>query len=151
MPAKRDEEEEERDLPPALADRLGFLLGRAHLAHRGLAEAELRSLGLRAKEFGALSILADEGPLSQHRLGEVMGVDRTTMVAVVDGLERAGFVERERDSRDRRAYALRATASGRRILGRARRATERAEARFLAPISAADRRRLKELLRVLIS
>jgi DNA-binding MarR family transcriptional regulator len=80
-----------------------------------------------------------------------MGVDRTTMVAVVDGLERAGFVERERDPGDRRAYALRATANGRRVLGRARRAVERAEARFLARISEADQRRLKELLRVLIS
>jgi DNA-binding MarR family transcriptional regulator len=149
MPAKR--EGAERELPPAIAERLGPLLGRAHLAHRRLAEAELSSLGLRAKEFGALSILADEGPLSQHRLGELMGVDRTTMVAVVDGLEGAGFVERERDPGDRRAYALRATAKGRRVLGRARRAVERAEARFLARISEADQRRLKELLRVLIS
>ena len=136
--------------PPAvLADRLGYLLGQAHLAHRRVAEAELTSLGLRAKEFGALSVLSDEGPLSQQRLGMRMGVDRTTMVAVVDALEREGFVERTRDDEDRRAYALRTTASGRRTLKRAIAAAERAEARFLARIPPAEQRKLKQLLREL--
>ena len=138
-------------LPAALSDRLGYLLGQAHLAHRRIAERPLVSLGLGVKEFGALSVLVDEGPLSQQRLGERMRVDRTTMVAVVDGLEREGFVERERDADDRRAYALRATPRGCRALNRANDAVERAEAEFLARISPADRRRLKDLLLELIS
>jgi len=138
-------------LPPALSDRLGYLLGQAHLAHRRRAEVPLASLGLGVKEFGALSVLADEGPLSQQRLGKRMRVDRTTMVAVVDELERNGFVERERDPDDRRAYALRANSQGCRVLRRADEAARRADAEFLAPIPTADRRQLKILLRRLIS
>lgn len=137
--------------PPALFDRLGYLLGRAHQAHRLVAEAELAAVGLGVKEFGALSVLAGEGPLSQQRLGERQGVDRTTMVAVVDQLERNELVERRRDPADRRAYALQATAKGRRVLGKADEAAQRAEDRFLASISAVDRRQLKNLLRALIS
>ena len=72
------------------------------------------------------------------------------MVAVVDELERAGFVERRRDPSDRRAYSLQATAKGRRVLDRAGDATERAEDEFLAPLPAADRRRLKQMLRTLL-
>jgi DNA-binding MarR family transcriptional regulator len=138
------------DLPPAMADRLGFLLGRAHIAHRQVAEVALAPLGLAPRQFGALALLADEGPLSQQRLGERMGVDRTTMVALVDGLERGGLVERERNPDDRRAYALRATPRGRSVLGRAAAAVERAEEELLASIPARDARRLKQILRKLI-
>jgi DNA-binding MarR family transcriptional regulator len=134
----------------SIADQLGYLLGRAHLEHRAIAERGLVSLGLSGKGFGALIVLVQEGPLSQQRLGERQGIDRTTMVAVVDELERAGFVERRRDPRDRRAYSLHATAKGRRVLKRAAEAARSAEDEFLAPLPAADRRRLKELLRTLL-
>jgi DNA-binding MarR family transcriptional regulator len=136
-----------RALPDGLSERLGFLLGRAHAEHREGAVAALRSLGLDVKEVGALRILADEGPLSQQRLGERQGIDRTTMVAIADALEERGLVERRRDPRDRRAYALRVTAAGRGMLGRAERAIEGAEEEFLAPLAPRDRDRLKALLR----
>jgi DNA-binding MarR family transcriptional regulator len=96
-------------------------------------------------------VLVDEGPLSQQRLGQRQGVDRTTMVAVVDDLERRGLVERQRRPHDRRAYSLHATAKGRRVLKRAIEAATRAEDEFLAPIPPRDRRRLKQLLQRLIS
>jgi DNA-binding MarR family transcriptional regulator len=143
--------DESEPLPGALSDRLGFLLGRAHLVHRAQAERALASLDLDPKELGALAVLADEGPLSQQRLGERQGIDRTTMVAVVDALEAKRLVARRRDPTDRRAYSLQATASGRRVLGQAVEATRGAEEEFLARIPAAERERLKELLRALIS
>ena len=138
-------------LPPAVADRLGFLLGRAHLAHRQLAESELERLGLRAKESGALALLAGEEPLSQQQLGQRMGVDRTTMVALVDSLEGKNLVTRERDPNDRRAYALHLTAQGKHLLKRADAAVHRAEDEFLSVLPERDRRRLKESLRRLIA
>ena len=142
---------ERETVPSALSDRLGYLLGQTHLAHRRVAEAQLASLELGVKEFGALSVLADEGPFSQQRLGERMRVDRTTMVTVVDELERKGLAERRRNAEDRRAYALQATGKGRRVLSRANEAVERAEAEFLARIPAREARRLKEILRRLVS
>jgi DNA-binding MarR family transcriptional regulator len=129
---------------------LGYLLGRAHLEHRAIAERALASLGLSGKGFGALILLSQAGPLSQQRLGERQGVDRTTMVAVVDELESAGYVERRRDPSDRRAYSLHATTKGRRVLARAAEATKRAEDEFLTPLAEADRRRLKRMLRALL-
>ena len=138
-------------LPEAVSDRLGFLLGRTHLAHRQVAESELGSVGIRPRESGALALLAGEGPLSQQRLGQRMGVDRTTMVSLVDELERKGLVARERDQADRRAYALHLTSKGRRLLTRADRAVDRAEAEFLAVLTPDERRQLKTLLRKLIA
>jgi DNA-binding MarR family transcriptional regulator len=138
-------------LPAALGERLGFLLGRVHQAHRRVVEARLAPLGLGPRDFGALCVLTEEGPLSQLRLGQRMGVDRTSMVAITDHLERTGLVRRERNPRDRRAYEMRVTAKGRRVLERATVATEQAEAEFLARLPAADRRRILVLLRTLAS
>ena len=99
------------------------------------------------KEYGALSVLVAEGPLTQQQLGRRTGIDRTTMVAVADALEEKGFAVRERSPADRRAYELRATAQGRRTLGRAARAMQRAEAEFLEALSERQRGQLKSMLR----
>ena len=137
-------------MPDALAERLGPLLGRAHEAHRRLSLQALAPLGLSVKAVGAMTVLEAEGPLSQRRLAERQGIDRTTMVAVVDELERLGAVERRRDPGDRRANALRLTEGGRRLLGRARTAVASAEAAFLAPLPEPDQQRLRAALRTLI-
>jgi len=137
-------------MPPALADVLGPLLGRAHEAHRALTADALAPFGLTPKAFGALAILDAEGPLSQLALARRQGIDRTTMVAVIDELERAGAVERRRDVRDRRRYALHVTPTGRALLPRAAAAAAEAEERFLEPLPVADRARLKAALRELL-
>src|SRR5829696_1937345 len=126
-------------MPDALAERLGPLLGRAHDAHRRLSLEALAPLGLSVKAVGAMTVLE----------AECQGIDRTTMVAVVDELERLGAVERRRDPGDRRANALRLTASGRRLLTRARTAVAGAEKAFLAPLPEPDQQRLRAALRVL--
>jgi len=137
-------------MPDALAERLGPLLGRAHDAHRRLSLEALAPLGLGVKSVGALTVLQAEGPLSQRRLAERQGIDRTTMVAVVDELERLGAVERRKDPGDRRANALHITPHGRRLLGRARTAVAGAEEAFLAPLPPAERQRLRAALRTLV-
>jgi len=137
-------------MPDALAERLGPLLGRAHDAHRRLSLEALAPLGLGVKSVGALTVLRAEGPLSQRRLAERQGIDRTTMVAVVDELERLGAVERRKDPGDRRANALHITPQGRTLLTRARKAVAGAEEAFLAPLAPAEQRRLRSALRTLV-
>ena len=141
------QEDEPTGPSAALSDNLGFLLGHAHDRHRALAAARLTGLGLAPKEYGALSVLVAEGPLTQQQLGRRTGIDRTTMVAVADGLEGKGLAVRERSPADRRAYALRATPEGRRTLRRAVRAIEAAESEFLAALSDRQRSQLKSTLR----
>jgi DNA-binding MarR family transcriptional regulator len=137
-------------LSPALAERLGFLLGHTKAILHEAAEPALPA-GFTAKHFGCLSVIATEGPLSQQRLGEHAAMDRTTVVAIVDGLEEAGYVERRRDPSDRRAYALEATAAGREWLDDARAIILGAEDEFLAPLTTGERRTLVELLQRLLT
>jgi DNA-binding MarR family transcriptional regulator len=144
-------------LPRALAERVGHLLARTNLEMRQDAEQALDQLGLGTAEvecaprhIACLKVIADEGPLSQQALGQAIGLDRTTIVAVVDFLEERGLVERRRNPEDRRAYALEATRKGHGWLDRAWPVLLEAERRYLSPLSASERRQLTELLQRLL-
>ena len=136
--------------PRALAANTGFLLSKA--MQRALAEVEaaLQPLGIRTRHYGVLAALAEAGPLSQQRLGEWLRVDRTTMVALVDDLERLGLANRRRLPTDRRAYALELTAAGEHALARAGVLITAADDRALAALNPDERKQLRELLERLI-
>jgi DNA-binding MarR family transcriptional regulator len=137
-------------IPVSLADQIGYLLSKAHLrVHTGANDA-LEPLGLTVKHYGLLTLLVHEGSVSQGRLGEVMRIDRTTMVALIDDLERAGYVDRTRNPDDRRAYALSATASGERVQRRAASLMKHVYAETLSPLSAGERSELQRMLRAII-
>jgi DNA-binding MarR family transcriptional regulator len=129
--------------------RLGPLLGRAHARHHAEVAAVLDALDLSPKGYGALLVLASDGPLTQRELAERQGIDRTTAVAVVDALESSGFVERRRDQDDRRAYALQITRAGRNRLPRATDAIAGVERAALAGLSDSDREVLRRCLNVI--
>lgn len=50
--------------------------------------------------------------MTQQRLGQRLGIDRTTIVGLVDALVERGLVEQVRDPVDRRAYLLTRTLAG---------------------------------------
>jgi DNA-binding MarR family transcriptional regulator len=72
------------------------------LNHHVRARLELRDVDL-----GCLELLARHGPLSPGALARHAGLHPATMTGIVDRLERAGWVARERDPADRRAVLVR--------------------------------------------
>ncbi|MEV5607688.1 MarR family winged helix-turn-helix transcriptional regulator [Streptomyces sp. NPDC052225] len=137
--------------PDVLSTRLGYLLkhAQARLA-RDVAEA-LRPFGIDGHTLAVLVVIAAEDPLSQAELAGRIGVDRTTMVALVDRLEDTGLVERRRSAEDRRKNVVALTATGRDRLRRAERARARAEKAFLAPLGDGEAEALTAALRRLVS
>jgi DNA-binding MarR family transcriptional regulator len=135
---------------PALAGYTGHLLRAAFVAATRHARAQLPADG-QPRDFGVLAVLATAGPRSQQDLGELLGVNRTIMVGLVDRLEAAGLVERRRNPADRRSYALEPTEAGLAALARLGPAVLEAEAGFTAPLKKAGRKRLNELLRTLLA
>jgi MarR family transcriptional regulator, lower aerobic nicotinate degradation pathway regulator len=132
--------------PPALMARVGFLLTMVRGGTLAICTEALSPLGLHVKQFGMLLVLATEGPHSQQYLSEWTRMDRTTMVALVDSLEERGYVRRERNPGDRRAYLVTITSEGRRALRKAQTAMAGAESRVLASLSPAESKQLLELL-----
>jgi DNA-binding MarR family transcriptional regulator len=132
--------------PAALTDQLGFLLKHAYLAYQSIQLPALEPLDLDGRQLAVLMVVKAEGPALQQRLSERMRVDRTTMVALVDALERGGLVERRRDPVDRRGYQVSITKKGAKVLERAREAIRAVEREFLDPLSAEEHRQFRTLL-----
>ena len=132
---------------PALADRLGYLMKHAHLRLTDLTSSALAPLRISGRECAVLIAIDDRAPLSQQEVARRLGVDRTTMVALIDDLEDKGLVQRRADPDDRRKNVVILTDPGRATLHRARAATGEAERRFLAPLSAAEGAAFTDALR----
>jgi DNA-binding MarR family transcriptional regulator len=133
-------------LPFSLRQRLSFLLGKLYMGALDLETEDLGRLGLNVKQHAALTLLAAEGAMTQQELGQRLGIDRTTIVAVVDGLERADFVRRERSPADRRAYLLTLTPEGEQAQRHGTRLVDTARRRLLAALDESDQRVLVDLL-----
>ena len=136
--------------PIALMERLSFLLKRTFALLEATVEPGLARLGLNGREFGVLTLLEAEGPTSQQQLADRIGVDRTTMVALIDALEEKQLVNRQRDPSNRRAYVLGVTAAGHKKLRHALKAVQLAEQEALTPLSAAESATLTRALRRLV-
>jgi DNA-binding MarR family transcriptional regulator len=132
---------------PALAGRLGYLLKHAQLRLADMTGAALRALGIDGRECAVLIAIDEQAPLSQQEVADRMGVDRTTMVALIDELETKDLVTRQPDPADRRRNVTTLTASGRKTLRRAVTATEKAERRALDSMSDAEITQFKQSLR----
>ena len=137
-------------IPEALADRAGALLVMAARTGQELATRRLAPMGLTVRLCGVL-ILLGEGPVSQQALGEQLGIDRTTMVELIDELERKGVVVRRRNAADRRSYALSLTPRGRAFQKQAVKAFDDAADEFFGALKPAERHELSSMLRRLIS
>jgi DNA-binding MarR family transcriptional regulator len=135
--------------PDALANRLGYLFKHAHQQLLELAGPAMAPFGVDGRELAVLTVLGAGVPLSQQEAAEQLGVDRTTMVALVDWLEHKGLVERHRSQSDRRKNIVRLTPAGQKCLQGAGRARDAAEREFLAPLGEAGARRFVRALRLL--
>jgi DNA-binding MarR family transcriptional regulator len=107
----------------------------------------LATVGLTPALFGLLNVIGAREGAIQQELGAAMGIDRTTMVSLIDQLESEGLAKRRPSAKDRRAREVAITAKGRRLLGRARRMIFQAEDDVLAGLTAEERRDLLTLLR----
>lgn len=104
--------------PAAIDVDLLFLINQAGFALNAEMTAALGTIGISPREFCVLSH-ALKGETTQIRLAELAALDKTTMVATLDKLERAGLAERKASPSDRRARIIGVTPAGREAVARA--------------------------------
>lgn len=131
-------------------DVLGYLLKHAFAEFTAAADAALQRHKIDSKELGVLRILAGRELTSQLGVAEALGIDRTTMVAILDELERKGIVGRRRDPSDRRRNLAELTQPGRRTYAAAEADYLAAENAFLSVLSSDDQQALRRGLRALV-
>jgi len=126
------------------AGQLFFRLWRA--SHTRIAE-RLDEIGLTPASFGVLNFLGARDSAIQQEVGQAMGIDPSTMVALLDQLEKDGLAKRRPHPDDRRAREVVITQKGRRALEHGRELNAEVEEEVLSGLGKAERQQLLALLR----
>jgi DNA-binding MarR family transcriptional regulator len=113
------------------------------------AQAFARRIGeldLTPPQTGLLRAIAQAPGSSQQALAELLGTPATRLVALVDGLEERGLVERRRNPADRRLHAVHLTDAGTALMTDIGRVAREHDDAVLASLDPDERTRLHELL-----
>jgi DNA-binding MarR family transcriptional regulator len=104
------------------------------------------ALDFTRPQAGLLRLISRQPGLSQQAVARRLGTPPSRLVALVDGLEQRGLIERRRNPGDRRNYALHLTAAGERAMAALSQATLEHEQAISAPLTQAERAQLSKLL-----
>jgi DNA-binding MarR family transcriptional regulator len=118
----------------ALDGILGYRLRRAQLAVFAEFATAFRELAIRPADYSALVVIADNPGRRQADLALALTMQRANLVALIDGLEARGLVERRPVAGDRRSNALFLTSEGEAFTARARVVQDRFEAELVERI-----------------
>lgn len=129
-----------------LEKRLGNDVHRVDQKLMAVKHGALRESGLTVPQYSAMYVLASSPGISAAALARACGVKPQSMGTVLQGLERAGLVEREPHEWHRNVVEARLTAAGESALVLADAAASAVEQRLLDRFSAKERETLRAYL-----
>lgn len=144
--------------PPAMAkEKSADRLDRSpiHLLHRAgqcagdIFQSEMSDGGLTPRQFAILLTVAQNEGLSQTSLVDKTGIDRSTLADIIRRMIKKGLLQRRRTKEDARAYAVRLTEEGNRVLKAADPLARKVDEKVLGVLSSVERERfLQDLAKI---
>jgi DNA-binding MarR family transcriptional regulator len=130
----------------ALPELVGYHLRMAQVTVFRDFDRELAGLDMTPAIFGVLEVLQHNKGLTQTRLATAIGLDRSSLVPLLDKLQKRNLVAREASVKDRRSNHLFLTPEGRQLLVKADKRVKLHEQRVLASLSKTEVKQLIKLL-----
>lgn len=118
--------------------QIAYKLRLAQIAAYRAFEERVTGFGKAPRYLGLLMIIRENPGSNQSSLAEAVGLRRSSLVAILDQLERDRIVRRDAVPGDRRSKAVRLTGYGERLLAELTEEAEAHEAALTAGISEAD-------------
>jgi DNA-binding MarR family transcriptional regulator len=140
------DEAEREPLPEGLTRYTGFLVAKAHQRLWSLFSEQIKNIGTDIPCCGVLHLLQENGPLSQQQLGRLLRIDRTTMVKMVDQLEKIKMARRKDHPEDRRVYLVEITPAGRKALTALQKVADQMERKLLIGFTEDERMLIRRAL-----
>jgi MarR family transcriptional regulator, temperature-dependent positive regulator of motility len=128
-----------------------------HLLHRAgqcaadVFQTELGSGDVTPRQFAVLVTVSQNEGLSQTHLVERTGIDRSTLADIVRRMLKKGLLQRRRTREDARAYAVKLTEEGWRVLKSVDPLARKVDDRILASLPSAQRDRLLQDLNAIVA
>ncbi len=128
----------------------GYLFRRMQQIAVALFIEECRAFDLTPVQYAALIAIHTHPGIDATRLSAVIAFDRSTLGSVIERLEAKQLIDRKPSPEDKRVKLLYLTRAGAAILRDIMPSVEKAQARMLQPLKAADRKVLLALLTQLV-
>jgi len=112
----------------------------------------LRPFGLTDSQFQILALLrdkADGGAMTQTELGNILLVNRSNITGLIDRMEKAGWVKRKPDSKDRRVNQISLSRKGQNVLVKAEKEYQERMAEVIGALSKKDYQQMAKSLQKL--
>jgi MarR family transcriptional regulator, lower aerobic nicotinate degradation pathway regulator len=134
----------------AVYTKPGYLFRRMQQIAVAIFMEECSAFDLTPVQYAALVAIQTHPGIDATRLSAVIAFDRSTLGSVIERIETKGLIERKPSPDDKRVKLLYVTRSGAALLREIVPAVDRAQARMLQPLKAADRKTLMALLSQLV-
>lgn len=144
--ALNDENDAPLSLQDGLAPSINFRVRMAQILAYKSFEARVPDHNGAARYLGLLSIICANPGQPQHRLAEAVGLQRSSLVPILDKMEEAGILERRAVAGDRRANAVWPTLHGQAVVADLTAQAQAIEARTLDGFTAAEVETLRGLM-----
>jgi DNA-binding MarR family transcriptional regulator len=114
-----------------------------------IARERARAGDVTPQQAETLQLIAERGALSTSTLAEMLGIDPSTASRNLSGLERVGYISRQKGSQDGRQTDVRLTPRGRRAAQGVTSGAASAFVSILDKVPRSDRARVIDALEVL--
>jgi len=129
-----------------LSRNYGFLINDVARLMRTTYDRRVRELGLTRSQWWVLTLLFRNDGVTQSELAELLEIEKPTLGRLLDRLEAKGWVRREHDSRDRRAWRVHLTDAVEPAMRKLRKVASELRSDALAGLSAQERERFIDTL-----
>jgi len=133
-----------------LEDLPGHYIRRLQQIAVGIFMDEMADMNVTPVQFALLFAASQETGLDQRTLAGRIGLDTSTIGAVIDRLESRELIERNVSPDDKRVRLLSVTPAGKKLLQAVMPAMLRAQERMLAPLPKADRSRFMAMVKRIV-
>ena len=129
-----------------LPDLIGYHVRLTQIAIFRDFVRSLSEYDMTPTQFGTLVLIEANPDVKQSTLAGAIQLDRSSVVSLIDSLEKQGYVSRTRVENDRRANALNISKEGRKLLEKLKPLVKGHEKKMLANLTKTEQRQLVGLL-----
>ncbi len=141
---------DETKVHPLLRDYFGYSLFKASARLRSLMDQALAKYEMQSHHLGIIKLLQLKGSISQIQIGDELGIDKASMVKLIDQLEKEKYVSRQTDKKDRRIKNIILTNKGIKTIQQCDSVKKNVETQFFSKLASEEVTLLKRLMPLLL-
>ena len=150
QPANSVKYQDETKVHPVLEEYFGYCLFKASAWMRSIQDEMLKDHHVQSFHLGVLKVLEISGSKSQIQLGDEMGIDKASMVKLIDHLEKNKLVQRQGHLTDRRVKNVLITSKGLKLIKDCVKARAEVESRFFKNLTASEEKIFRRLVSLVL-